>query len=191
MLPLFHAPAQRRRRGFTLLEFIAVIVIVIVGLGLYMRVPDSNQHRLVQGTAHDLQAAMQAALEQAEQKGEQAVFYVDVTPTAGRYGKFLAISGPPGVDSVGAIGWIEFTTDVQWSTGAATTGPMGDAVGPLPAEIRCSGRNCYLGGSDFVTYYVGHRKNPLSVSAVVLTTEGILQLFRYKPATNTWERGAV
>lgn len=185
-------PRAARRpphRGFSLLEMTLVVTLILVAVGAYLRGGQANPHELVGHAAREIVASMQQALAEASTTGGDAVFYVDVNQEGDRRGKFLAIAGAAGVDSLDLnLGWIDLMDGVQWTNGTASVSPTGEPITPTPATVRCEGRECWLGDADYTAYYIGHLRNPRAVAAILLTHEGAVQIFRFSQGESRWER---
>jgi type II secretory pathway pseudopilin PulG len=177
----------------TLVELMIVMIAIGILSGMILRGPDPGQFRRVHGEAQALRAAMVAALVSARAEEGDAVFYVDPTPSGTARGRFLALTGPPGTvrDTLpGGAAWKTLEGGVQWGWGVATTAPGGGAPLPMLGTVRCEGgASCWLGGRSSAVYYLTHARQPASVDAVVLTTEGDVQLFHLEPGTGRWIPG--
>ena len=184
-------PPRDLRAGFTIIE-VMVVALIIVGLtSVALASNRESPHRLVYHAAQQLRAqASQAILEADAQSGD--AFLLASAAVAGQVrGSFLATvdtQNAPESEVMGRV-WTPLADGVQWGGGDAALGPLGDSVGGgnVPLSVRCpAGRGCLLGLRGTATYYLTHARDASAVSAVVLTPEGIVHLYRYLPAAAAW-----
>jgi prepilin-type N-terminal cleavage/methylation domain-containing protein len=184
-------PRPRGEAGFTLIELMAVMLVVLVATSLWLRGPRPVSPRQVHGYAQLVRAGMVRALAEAGARQGDAVLYVDPALAGGRRGRFLALAGPPGTtrDTLPADheGWLELEEEVQWGWGGAAVGPDSAPPARMPGTIRCTAEGgCGFGGREQATLYLTHARDPLSVEAVVLSRSGNVQLFHYQAGTGRW-----
>lgn len=184
------SPSPPRRAGFTLIEVLVVMVVVLVASTLWLRGPRQVSPRQVHGQAQRIRAVMLRALAEAEGVGGDAVFYVDPAVSGQHRGRFMALSGPPGTtrDTLPTdSGWVDLAEEVQWGWGSVTAGPDGAPPVRMPGTIRCTREaGCDLAGREHATLYLTHARDSLSVGAVVLARGGNVQLLHYRPGSRTW-----
>ncbi|HEX7242464.1 MAG TPA: prepilin-type N-terminal cleavage/methylation domain-containing protein [Longimicrobiaceae bacterium] len=177
--------------GFTLIELMAVMLVVLIATSLWLRGPQPVSPRQVHGYAQLVRAGMTRALAEAGGRQGDAVFYLDPAVVGGRRGRFLALAGPAGTtrDTLPADhdGWLELLEDVQWGWGSAAAGPDGAPPARMPGTIRCTADGgCDLGGREQATLYLTHARDSLSVEAVVLSRGGNVQIFHFQAGTRRW-----
>ena len=179
------------RAGFTIIE-VMVVALILVGLtSVALASNRENPHRLVYHQAQQLRAHLSQAVLDAEARGGDALLVADPTSAGDVRGSFLAVADTVGIreTDVTKREWTRLTAGVQWGSGSAVTGPLGDPTGGgnVPRLVRCSaGRGCNLGAAGTVTYYVTHARDASAVAAVVLTQDGIAHLYRFVPVSSAW-----
>lgn len=176
-------------RGFTLLELTFCLVIIVALTTVFLGGRGDDSYNKVGTVARELAAEVQHAFAYANTNAGEAVIYVDPFADRTAGGGFLAVGGNVGIDSVTArASWTVLDPSVNWTAGIAAFGPLGDPPAPAPAELRCQPSDCWLGGKDHITYFIGSADNPRAVYALVITEAATTQLFRYDAPTNTWSR---
>lgn len=166
-----------------MVEIIIVIAVVaVVGVvALASTRPDG--HRAAEIAVRQMAGATATAMEQGYAMEQDAILRIDGGVTDGR---FLAIARPTGFDAttIPAEQWTQLPEDVRWGSGAATTGPAGDAItggGRMPVEVRClRGRRCGVPQpAGAATYYLRHTRDEAAVYALTIGPTGQVQTFRY------------
>lgn len=193
MASAYIAPRLRDRSGMTLIEVVFALLIVLTVMAALHRGPPPDSSREVMSEARMIRGMMLAALARAEAEQGEAVFYADATRVADVGGRFLAVAGPTGVDSLTATAlWHILKRGVQWSSGQATATPFGEPLtdARIPAAVRCGAGGCGLGEREVVTYYVSHRFDGRAVAALTVTPEGSVQLYQRNASSGGWEVAA-
>lgn len=176
-------------QGFTLLELTVCLVIIVALTTVFLGGRGDDSHNKVGTVARELAAEVQHAFAYASTNAGEAVIYVDPFADRTTGGGFMAIGGGVGIDSITARAtWTTLDPSVNWTAGIAAFGPLGDSPAPAPAELRCQPSECWLGGRDHITYFIGSADNPRAVYALVITSAATTQLFSYDAAANTWSR---
>jgi type II secretory pathway pseudopilin PulG len=180
-----------RTNGFTLIEMVGALLLVIALGSLGLATATRPSARSEAGSvALRMRAMLSAALAGADLEGGDVVVRAEAGAAGGR---FLALSGPPGVNPADdpAADWVELAGGVRWRTGTAAADPMGAPTdGRVPGTIRCSATACETGTADYVVYFVGHARSARVSWALVLTRDREVSLFRWNPASTAWEAGA-
>lgn len=178
-----------RRNGFTLVEMMGSILLVIAIGSMMYAAPRPSPQRDAGEAARRMRAMLVAALADAELEGGEVVVRADAEASATRSGRFLALAGPAGVTEADdpAADWVELSGGVVWRAGTAAFDPMGTATdGRVPGTVRCSSESCETGTAEYVTYFVGHSRGARVSWALVLTREREVQLFRWDHPSSTW-----
>lgn len=180
------------RAGFTLIEMVGVLVIVLSigawGLATTTRPSAAGESR---STALRMRTMLVSALATADLEGGDVVVRA-VADTMNGPGRFLAVAGPVGVapeDDPGAD-WVLLERGVRWRKGSATVDPMGASTdGRVPGTVRCSGRSCETGSTEYVVYYIGHARSDRVAWGLVLTRDRDVMLFTWNSASEEWQPG--
>jgi prepilin-type N-terminal cleavage/methylation domain-containing protein len=181
-------------KGFTLLELVVVIALIITMVTVFLGGPPPNPHRHVDATIRAIQTAAQTAIYDADARGGEIIFTANTDIDGEIRGVFRAISGNAGTTTTSifeAQQIVDLRNGVTWGAGEAENGPRGEDVsdGQIPGTIRCHAINgCNLGGEAALVYYITHVREPKAVAAMTITTDGIVEVFKYIPATDTWTR---
>ena len=182
----------RPEAGFTLIELVVVLVVVMILGAALLRGPRPGSARTVHAAAQLVRAEMLRAIARADALEGEVVFYVDPAVDGQSRGGFIALAGPPGTtrDTLAGSPPEERTGlrgGTQWGWGSVTVGPDGLPPTRMPGTIRCRvGRACTPGGSDHVVLYLTHARSPETVDAVILWSDLTVQLLHYQPATGRW-----
>lgn len=166
-----------------MVEIIIVIAVVAVAGVVTLAATRTDGHRPVEVAVRQMAGAVSTAMEKAHAMEDEAILRIGGGVTDGR---FLAIAGPTGFDAttIPAAQWTRLPEDVRWGSGAATTGPAGDAItggGRMPIEVRClRGRRCGVPDpTGAATYYLRHTRDEAAIYALTISATGQVQTFRY------------
>lgn len=178
-------PPDGSRAGYTLVELLGVLVLAAALMTVLLKGPPVDPHAEVVGAAHTVRAAMLAALERAEADGTGATFQVDTATDRGRYRVSTDTAAPPDA------GWHALRPELVFSSGGAPVGALGEdsASIRIPSTVGCAAGVCDLGGADAVAFYITHSRHQTAVTAVVLSTDGLVRAFRYRPGHGVWQAG--
>ncbi|HEX8695579.1 MAG TPA: hypothetical protein VF746_24410 [Longimicrobium sp.] len=182
-----------RPNGFTLVEMMGALLLVIVIGSLFLAAPRPSPRAEAGDAARRIRAMLTAALAEAELDGGEVIVRAEAVAAEGRSGRFLALSGPPGVmpEDDPAADWVELADGVVWRAGTASADPAGVPTdGRVPGSVRCTAEACETGAADHVVYFVGHARSARVSWALVLTRERAVQLFRWDATSNTWKTEA-
>jgi prepilin-type N-terminal cleavage/methylation domain-containing protein len=187
---LTDSPRTRQPNGFTLVEMLAVLLLVVILASQFLSAPRPSGARAAGDAAAQIRAMLTAALANADLEGSDVVIRADPDSTASRSGRFIAWEGPPGVavptDTL--AGWVDLQEGVAWRAGTAALDPMGVPTdGKVPGTVRCTAAECETGAADYVVYYVGHVRATAASWALVLTRSRTVVLYRWDPARSAWE----
>lgn len=180
----------RRPNGFTLIEALGAILLLIAIATLMFSAPRPSPQRASGDAALLMRAMLSAALADAEVDGGDVIVKAESTPADEPAGRFLALAGPVGVTPADdpAADWIELTGGVVWRAGTAAADPMGRPTdGKVPGTVRCTVDACGTGTPDYVVYFVGHSRSERVSWALVLTRERDVHLLRWSDRSQTWE----
>lgn len=190
MTPKTFRPPHLDEQGFTLLELVIAMFIILLGLGIWMKGTHTVSPRVVHSPAQIVRTRMVESLARMHSHGGDAVFYVDPATSGDVRGRFLAVAGPVGIDRTtpgAAEAWVDLTGGAQWGWGSASAAPSGGAPSGIPGTVRCNAHTgCELGALDRVTYYLTHNRDPWVVEAIVLTKDMDVQLYHYQNGTGRW-----
>lgn len=184
----------RPSRGFTLIEVVVTLTIILVVLGFVTLRHKPSPVATVRDTAAAMVADLQEAKAQAVATAGKAIF------------RFERSGGPQGngwwaawradaddTNTTPAPGSIlPLENDVIFGSGHAVYGPMGDPVNslePTPLSVvTCDafGR-CELGDKIVVTYYLQHRDRPDAVAAVTIGRSGTIRAWHFNPENGSWK----
>lgn len=188
--PMRPPPHRPRPNGFTLIEVMGAVLLVIVIGSLFLAAPRPSPSAEAGDAARHMRAMLTASLAAAELDGGEVIVRADAVSTGTRDGRFLALAGPPGVvpGDDPAADWVELTGGVRWRAGTATLDPEGVPTdGRVPGSVRCSAEACETGALDHVVYFVGHARGARVSWALVLTRDRDVQLFRWDATSNAWK----
>ena len=187
------ARPRPRPNGFTLVETMGAVLLLIVIGSLFLAAPRPSPRAEAGDAARAMRAMLAAALAEAELEGGEVIVRAEAEARAGRSGRFLALAGAPGVvpEDDPAADWVELTGGVVWRAGTASADPVGVPTdGRVPGSVRCSAESCETGAADHVVYFVGHARAARVSWALVLTRERAVQLFRWDAISNLWKTEA-
>lgn len=179
-----------RGRGYTLVEVMGAILLVILAGSMFMGAPRPVPEKQAGDAVRVMRAALEAALADSEAEGGDVEVRADAVRSGDPGGRFLALAGPQGVTVGGVPGaeWLELREGVVWRPGTADTDPAGVPTdGRIPGTVRCTAGECETGAADYVVYYVGHSRAERVGWALVLHRTREVQLFRWEHAAGAWK----
>jgi type II secretory pathway pseudopilin PulG len=190
---MFKCRHLRGTGGFTLIELVVVLLVVMLLGSALLHGPRHGSPRDVHAAAQLVRAEMRRAIARADAIQGEAVFYIDPSVVGPSRGGFTALAGPEGTTrdtlsgTSAAAARSGLLNGAQWGSGNATTAPDGGSPLQIPGTIRCRvGRPCTINGKDRVVLYLTHARNPDAVDAVVLWSDLTVHLLHFQPGTGRW-----
>lgn len=183
---------RNARRGFSLLELLAVVVVAAIILLASFYSPQVSTTGAVRNAATAFRMSVQSHRAQALIGGEDFVLTLDPgggTEGRGRWAVQRVASGEAPA-TLHDSSWTSLQNGTLFSVGSATIDPNGNPIGTAVPRIAVAcdgGITCDLGGNASAAFYLSHIDDPATVWAVVITADGNVTQLVWRSALGAWE----